>query len=192
MTSRRTQHEPILTLQLTDTSVHMSSRRSNHTNIGSTNWMDVPLCKLIYLRIGRPNVHRDHNTLPPLKVQLFTSTWSSNQLLLPILEKPNAPNSFIWVASPNGCAYVAAYVPCPRVQAIHSSLNELRQAQEAVTISSAANQTGWVIWSSLRIPSWRITTFNYSLSRSPTWDSCFFTHFRVNHLEGGWIGDELI
>jgi len=70
--SRRTQHEPTLTLQLTGTPVQMSSRRSkpnlsraHHiTNFGSTNWMHALLCKLNYLLTRRSNVHRDHNTSP--------------------------------------------------------------------------------------------------------------------------------
>ena len=43
---------------------------------------------------------------------------NSNQFL----ENPNTPYNFIRVASPNGCAFTAAYVPCPKDQANRSSL----------------------------------------------------------------------
>jgi len=133
--------------------------------------MHNPLCELNYLVSERSFLHRDHDTSLLCEVQLFTSTWSPTQLL----ENPNKPNSIIRVASPNSCAYVAASIPCPRDQVIRSSFNELHRAQAIVTKSSAANQTDWVIWTSLPIPSWRTTVL--SLSRLPTWDSCFFIYF---------------
>ena len=138
------------------------SRAHQTPSSTSTNWMHTLLCKLNYLLTKRSSVHWDHNTSPLREVQFFTSTWSPNQLSLPILKNSNIPNSFIRVASQNGCTYVAAYVPCPRDQANRSSLNELRRAQATVTRSSATNQTSWVIWTS-SLPSWRTTAFNLSL-----------------------------
>ena len=94
------------------------SREHQTPSSASANWIHTPLCKLNYLHVKRLNVHRDHNTSPLREVQLFTSTWSPNQLL----ENPNIPYSVIRVASPNGCAFTATYVPCPRDQANRSSL----------------------------------------------------------------------
>jgi len=124
--------------------------------------MHAPLCKLNYLLTRKSNVYRDHNTSPPSEVQLFTSTWSLKQLPLPIFENLNTPNSFIRDASLNDCAYVAAYVPYPRDQAIHSLSKRAPRAQAIVTKSLAANRICWIIWTSLPIPSWRKMAFNCS------------------------------
>jgi len=94
-------------LQLTGAPVQICSQddptkskwSTPNTNIGSTKWMHNPFMQAQLSYIGRSNVHRDHNTSPLCEVQLFTSTWNSNQPLLPILENSNTPNSFIRVVT---------------------------------------------------------------------------------------------
>ena len=106
--------------------VLISSRRSNQIWVEHTKHYHrfqqtgctPPLCKLDCLLNRRSSIYRDHNTSPLREVQLFTSTWSSNQLL----ESPNTPYTFIRVASPNSCAFTAAYIPYPRDQAYRNSL----------------------------------------------------------------------
>jgi len=103
--SKWPQEEPIMSQHWLFTDwlypVHMSSRRSNqiwvkhskhHHQFQQTRCTPL-LCKLNYLLTRRLNVYRDHNTSPLREVQLFTSTWSPNQLL----ENPNTLYSFIWV-----------------------------------------------------------------------------------------------
>ena len=124
-------HEEINTsqhwLQLTGTSVKMSSRWSNQIWAEHTKYQyrlnklnAQPLYASSTIFFGRSNVHQDHNTSPLREVQLFTSTWSLNQLPLPILENPNTPNSFIRVASPNVVA--SMWLPTYLTQGIKPSV----------------------------------------------------------------------
>ena len=135
------------------------SRTHHISNFGSINWMHAPLCRPNYLLTGRSNVHRGYNTSPLREVQLFTSMWSPNQLLLPILENPN---SFIWAAPPNDCAITTAYVPSAQeIKPFVVHLNELHWAQP-ILFFAATDPTGRVVWT------------------SSTWDTCFF----ITHLRG--------
>ena len=110
------------------------SRAHQTPSSTSTNWMHTPYAsstifsledqmfiEIIILHLYVKSIlqlYVNFNSSPRREVQFFTSMWSPNQLL----ENPNTPNSFIWAASPNGWAFTASYVPCPRDEANCSSL----------------------------------------------------------------------
>ena len=125
MTSRRTHHESTLTLQLTGSlqftclqlTVQPSLSRAHQTpSSASQTGCTLSICKLNHLLSRRSTVHRDHNTSPLREIQLFTSTWSTNQLL------ENKKQLHTSCITKCGWAFTAAYATCPRDQANHSSL----------------------------------------------------------------------
>ena len=116
MTSRRTQHEPIMTQQLTGTPIQMSSRRSNQIWVEHTkyqyrlNKLDAQLLYAsstifsledqMFIEITALHLYVKSNSSPLREVQtIFRYQFLRN------------PNSFILAAPPKGYAIMAAYVP---------------------------------------------------------------------------------
>jgi len=173
MTSRRTQHEPTLTLQLTVSLVQMSSRCSNQIWVEHTKHhhrLQQTGCTPPFMQAQLSS----HQTIiRSSRSQHFTFTWSPTlHLYVKSQLASQNPKSFIRLVAPLGLSTYLAQGIKPTV--VH--WNELHQAQSPVTESSAANLTSWGIWTS-SLPSWRTTAFNLSLS--PTWDSCSSPTFVV-------------
>ena len=179
MTSRRTQREPTLTLQLTGSlqfkclqDSPTKSEQSTPNTIISFNNLDAhPLYKLNFL------LTEDQTFIEITTLHLYVKSNSSSLREVQSASREPIYTKYLhtgcitkWLRL-YGCLHTLPQGIKPTV--VH--LNELHWAQAPMTESSVANQTGWVIWTSL-ISSWRTTTSNLSLSRSLTWDSFFFTH----------------
>ena len=134
MTSRRTHHEPTLTLQFTGSlqstclqlTVQPSLCRAHRTPLSASTTGCTPLlCKLNCLLTRRSSVHRDHNTSPLCEVQLATTLHlyvKSLHLYVKFQSASREPKQLhTGCITKCGCAFTVAYIPYPKDQANRSS-----------------------------------------------------------------------
>ena len=110
--------------------VHMSSRLSNHI------WVEHTIHHHRLQQTGCTSPYASLTIFSPddqlfIEIIVLHPTWSPTLHLYvksnsskshSASQEPKYTNSFIRVASPNGCAFTADYVPCPKDETNRSSL----------------------------------------------------------------------